>query len=249
MTPLEIATLLTRDMLQKAGVREWEESQVRADIVTAAVEMAANLAGAFEANMATSKLLLDEMDGTPEQIVFADHATDFSAPTAANDLRITTDGSNELDVQLDLTSVANAAARQSAKFDFGAIRAPAYAVRCAFEIAPTPTAGNTIDLYMNFSQSATAATANMGGTSGSDAEYTGYSSNLSASLKHLVYIGSFVCTAQATTTIQIGSAGEFTPLGRYGSLVVVNNSGAALHSDAAEMNIVFDPVFTQAQAA
>src|SRR3990172_401487 len=79
-----------------------------------------------------AKILYTEMDGTPEQICFADHAGDFS-PTAANNLQFSTPTT----CQLSLANVADAAARQSTKVDLGADRAPAYQVRAAFELAAT----------------------------------------------------------------------------------------------------------------
>lgn len=191
-------------------------------------------------------ILVREMNGTPKQICFADHATDF-APTAANDLRKTTDGSQETDCQIIIESVANNAARQSAKVDLGANRAEWYAVKAALEFAATPTAGNTVELWWFPSHSATAGTGNAGGVSGSDSAYTGYSSNLAASVLQGKLIGIFICTAQITTTVQIAECGVFAPTGRYGSLVVYNKSGAAMHSDSVEHNIVFDPIVTQIQ--
>src|SRR3972149_3808402 len=82
-----------------------------------------------------NKILLDEQNGTPKQICFRD-VTDFG-PAAANDLRV---GTPTL-VQLDMTSVADAAYRQSTKVDLGAVRAPAYAVRAALEFAAGGVAG------------------------------------------------------------------------------------------------------------
>jgi hypothetical protein len=197
--------------------------------------------------MAT-KTLITPMDGTPEQIVFADHATDFS-PTAANDLRVTTDGSNELDVQLDLTSLADGAARQSAKFDLGSKWAEKYLMRAAFEMAATPTAGNSIGLYFGWSQASAAATANTAALTGSDAAYSGYSSNLAASVKQLDGPYLFTCTAQATGTIQVGVIGILYPPSRYGIVVVKNDSNAAFHSDAVESHIVLDPIVREFQDA
>lgn len=147
------------------------------------------------------------------------------------------------DATLTLTSLAaSPAARQSNKLDLGATRAPSYLVKAAFEIAATPTAGNTIDLYWAPSSSGTAATDNPGGVSGSDSAYTGYSSNLTDSLKQLQFIGSFVCTAQATSTVQKAIVGRFSPLHRYGTLVVVNNSGASLHSSPTNMEVILSPI-------
>lgn len=146
------------------------------------------------------------------------------------------------DAAITLTSLANGSGRQSVKLDLGATRAAQYRVKAAFEIAATPTAGATIDLYWAPSTSGTAGTDNPANVTGADAAYAGYSSNLTASIKQLVYIGSFVCTTQATSTVQAAIVGSFNPQLRYGSLVVVNNSGAALHSSATNMNVTIIPV-------
>ena len=87
-----------------------------------------------------NKVLIQELDGTPAQITFADFAGDFS-PTAANDLRHAS--ATDTEAQLSLASVADGAARQSAKVDLGENRAPEYQVRAAFEMAATPTAGSS----------------------------------------------------------------------------------------------------------
>ena len=193
-----------------------------------------------------TKFLLTPMDGTPEQIVFADHAGDF-APTGANDLRITTDGTNELDVQMALAGIANNTYWQSAKFDWGAHWALGYRARLAIELAATPTDGNTIRVYHAPSHSATAGTGNAGGVSGSSAAYTGYSANAANSVKQLDLISVFVVTAQATATVQILEGWRFTPPDRYGSIVLHNNSGAAVHSDDVECNLVFNPLLPEFQ--
>src|SRR3989304_93606 len=130
-----------------------------------------------------NKILLDEQNGTPKQICFRD-VTDFG-PAAANDLRV---GTPTL-VQLDMTSVADAAYRQSTKVDLGAVRAPAYAVRAALEFAAGVVAGEIMDFWWAPSGSATAGTANAGGVSGADGAYTGYSSNAAASVRPLEHIG------------------------------------------------------------
>lgn len=182
---------------------------------------------------------LQEQATAPIQISFKSAAY---SPTAANDLRKGTPTA----VAITMTGVASAAARQSAKFDFGASRAQRYSVRAAIELAATPTAGATVDIYLAPSSSATAATGNAGAVSGSDAAYSGYSSNISASVKQLIPIGVFVCTAQATATVQVAECGEFTPPERYGSLVVVNSSSAAIHSDDQEFLIVLDPIVPEA---
>jgi hypothetical protein len=146
------------------------------------------------------------------------------------------------DAAITLASLANAAARQSVKLDLGATRSEWYDAFVDVEIAATPTAGATIDLYWAPSSSATAATDNGANVTGTDAAYAGYSSNLTASLPQLQYIGSLVTTAQATSTVQKGWAGRFSPAQRYGSLVYVNNSGAALHSTDTNQQVRLAPL-------
>lgn len=195
-----------------------------------------------------NKVLVRAMNGTPKQICFANHGGDF-APDGQTDLRITTDGSQETDCQLDLTSLANGSYAQSDKVDLGDPRAAAYKVRAALEFAATPTAGNTLEFYWAPSHKSTAdpADGNPGNVSGTDSGYTGYSSNADASVKQLDYIGTFTVTAQATATIQVAEVGILCPTERYGSLVVKNGSGAAMHSDAVEMSVVFDPIVDEIQ--
>jgi hypothetical protein len=179
--------------------------------------------------------------GTNASFRFRD-ATDFS-PSANS---VITEGT-PTDVQIDCTSLADDAARQSAKADLGANRAPGFWVRMAVEIAATPTAGMTIDLFWAPSSSGTAAVGNPGAVTGSDAAYSGYSSNLDDSLAQLIRVGTMFVTAQATATVQIAECGYFRPPTRYGSLVVYNRTGAAFHSDMAEFAVVFQPDLPQLQ--
>jgi hypothetical protein len=193
----------------------------------------------------TNKLLITQADGTPKSLVFGDHATDFS-PTAANDLRDATAG-NRTNVQIITTSLADGAARQSAKGDLGTDFAQAYNVRGAIEFAATPVTGDIVEFYWAPSQASTAANANPGGVAGADSAYAGYSANLSESVLQLEYIGAFVVTVQVTTTVQIAEIGVFSPTERYGTLVIKNESAAAFHSDDVETHIVFDPIVPEVQ--
>ena len=189
-----------------------------------------------------NKILVSEMDGTPEQISFADHAGDFS-PTVANDLQFST----PTEVQLALTGLADTNAVQSDKVDLGAERAQTYKVRVAFEMAATPTAGDVIELYWASSSSPTGGIGNAGGVTGTASAYAGYSSNLVDSVKQLDLIGVFVCTVQATANVQIAEISLFDPSERYGTLVVKNESNAAFHSDDVESHVVFDPIVIEVQ--
>jgi len=151
------------------------------------------------------------------------------------------------DATMTLASLANAAARQGVKLDLAnAIgnntRAELYDVYLDIEMAATPTAGNTIDIYWAPSANATAATDNPANITGADAAYAGYSSNLTASLPQLQYAGSLVLTTQVTSTVQKGYVGRFSPAHRYGSPVVVNNGGSATHSSDSNFQLRMVPV-------
>lgn len=205
-------------LLQKSGATEWNNAEARAQLIAAANEIIEGI----------GTMALPDY-------VRLENATAKVFRNSGGDAAIT------------LASLANgngttAGARQSVKLDLGATRAKRYRVKATFEIAATPTAGNVIDLYWSPSSSATAGTDNAGGASGADAAYTGYSSNNLASLKQCIYIGSFICTAQATATVQQAFVGgTFTPPERYGSLIVYNASGAALHNTETNQAITLIP--------
>jgi hypothetical protein len=178
---------------------------------------------------------LVQKTGTP-QISFADHPL---TPSTANVLEVGT----PTDVQITLANLSNGAARQSNQVDLGATRAAKYNVIACLEFAVAPTVGAIVELYWAPSGNSTAANGNPGGVSGSDAAYTGDSSNLDDAVKQLYYIGPFVCTeVEDTEGQQIADIGILTPKERYGTLVVKNESGQALHSDDVEMNVVFNPI-------
>lgn len=195
-----------------------------------------------------TKLLVTEQDGTPQQIVFGNHAGDFS-PTAANDLRISTDGSNETDVELVLLNLVDAAAAQSAKADLGANRADSYRVRACIEMqVAVATAGEVVQFYWSESSSATAGTGNDGGCSGVAAAYSGYSADLVDSVKQLTLIGVLTMTDDAVDSVQIGKVGILSPGERYGSLVVKNEAGQTIcDTDDIESVVVFDPIVPESQ--
>ncbi len=141
-----------------------------------------------------------------------------------------------------LTSVANAAYRQSDKIDFGVTAAMCWAVYLDGEWAATPTAGNTADLFANPSSSATQATDNRANCTGADGAYTGYSSDAAASVKQLQFVGSGVLAARATATVQKIFIGYFFPVARYNSFVLLNGAGSAFHSNGANIVLTFVPI-------
>jgi hypothetical protein len=167
-------------------------------------------------------------------IVLAD-ATDFD-----NDPADDTD-------QIDLTSLANAGARQSDQIDFGATRAARYNVACSFEVDVAPASGAVIDVYFAPSIDSTAATENPGGVTGSDGAYTGTAGDsLADSLKQLDYIGSVICTADADPVMQNQNF-VYAPHTRYGTLVVFNQSGQAFVADATHHYVIFEPIIDEIQ--
>ncbi len=163
----------------------------------------------------------------------------FRVQTGASEITVKNSGGT---AAISLASVSNGAARQSAKIDFGASRARRYLCVVEAELAATPTAGNALELYMGWSNSGTAGTDNPAGLSGSDAAYTGQSSNLDASVKQLAYLGDAVVSALATTTVQRITVGIVEARTRYGCLAVYNKSGAAFHSTNTNQAIRFIPI-------
>lgn len=174
------------------------------------------------------------------QIVFADHAGDFS-PTDANDLRQGT----PVNVQLITASLADVAARESAKVDLGATRARQYSVIAALELAATPTTGEVMEFYWCASPDAIAANGNPGYCSGSDAAFTGTPATLVEAVKQLIFIGTLICSADAI--VQIQNVSVFSPPERHGILVIKNEAGAAFHADDVETHIVMNPIVDEVQ--
>ena len=143
--------------------------------------------------------------------------------------------------QIDLTSLADAGARQSAKIDLAvsaALMAARYDVDVSLEFAVAPADDTFVDIYVGFSHHATVGTGNPGGLSGVDAAYSGTTgSTLDESLLQLRHIGRFFPTNDATAVVLQQQIGSFVAEGRYAMFVIDNSSGQALHSDAVEMAI------------
>lgn len=149
--------------------------------------------------------------------------------------------------QIDLTDLADGAARQGAKADLGATRADRYTVTFCVEMAVAPASGATVDLYWAASPHATAATMNPGGCTGADAAYTGTAGDsLDDSLNQLIPIGSIYLTSDADPVLQSMPFTLFPP-SRYGMPVVDNNGGQAMHSDAIECFVTLTPIVSELQ--
>lgn len=176
-------------------------------------------------------------------IVWAD-TTDYSSTITG---RVRTHG-------LDLTSVAAAAAHQGAKADFGVTRAQLYRVYVGIEFvaASGVLSGEAVSFWHAGSPSSTAGNANPGGTSGTDAAYTGTAGDsLADSIKQLQFIGNLWTTSDNTTIVQYETIGYLpgAAIERYGMPVVFNESTGALVGDAVEMLVAYIPVNDDIQEA
>ncbi len=154
--------------------------------------------------------------------------------------------------QMNMTSLADGAARQSDQFDFGELTdvgewSEVYDVSCSFEVDVAPVSGEIIEVYLAPSVNSDAALDNPGGVSGSDSAYTGTAGDsLVDSLKQLDFIGAVVCTSDADPVMQT-QAFAYSPHARYGTLVVVNNSGEAFVGDAIHHYVIFTPIVPEIQ--
>ena len=177
------------------------------------------------------------------QLSFKNNAA-FAPASATTNLEAGT----PTDVEISLASVADTAARESAKADLGANRAEWYSVEAAFEFAATPVSGDVVELYWAPSPSGTAANANPMNIDGADAAAPSGIGTLAELVRVCQFIGTFICTDDATTAIQVGHVGVFSPAERYGILIVKNESGAAFHSDNVEIHVVFNPILRNVAA-
>lgn len=182
--------------------------------------------------MATNQVL--QISGTP--IVWAD-TTDYSS----------TNSGYTRTAQIDLTSLANGAARQGDKVDFGATRAARYAVFVGVELDVAPTAGTVVEFWLSNSFSATAATGNDGGASGADGAYKAGEED-EWKVQNL-FLGAISLTNDAATTVQRAFVGFVSVPNRYGSPIVVNKAGQAFEGDAVEMYIALVPIIDDIAAA
>lgn len=163
----------------------------------------------------------------------------------------TTLGTYAAAYDIDCTSLSAGAARQSIKADLGNPRAPQFAVDMTWEPATDPAAGGYMSLYWSHSQSGTAGTDNIGYATGADGAYAAaLGMSLTDQLLQLQFIGAVVAgVANDADGVQIARVGIFTPMARYGQLIVVNNMSVALHSDSVEFAVRFMPIFDDIQAA
>lgn len=223
----KIATTIAVELIRKSGVREWANPEARAAIIATALEFA---------------YAFDNFPGYPGGPMAITATFRNQIGTAK------TWKSSGGDAAITLASLANGSYRQGAKLDLGATFAAAYAVFLDTEHAATPTAGNSCDVWMAPSSSATAGTDNGGNVSGTDAAYSGYSSDAANSVPQLQFIGSMFMAARATTTVQKGFVGIYRPTQRYVSPVILNGAGSAFHSSDSNCQLRLVPLEGTAEA-
>lgn len=213
-------------LVAKSGVREWEQPVSNQALWMAAIDAADGLLG----------ITSEPIEGGGIVAL-----PDFFKTSEGTAKTIRNSGGT---AAIMLASLANgngtsAGGRQAATLDMGTNWAQRWRLECNFELAATPTAGNAINLFGGWHSSTGAGDGN---TSGTDAAYTGYSNNIDASTKQLEFLGSHICTAQATSTVQKSLVGVIFPKGRYLNLVVDNRSGAAFHSTDTNQVITLTPL-------
>jgi len=134
-----------------------------------------------------------------------------------------------------IDNVANGIWHQSVKIDLGlgnALWGARFRIAAGIEwITTAPTAGNTVDFYIGYSDNSVVGDDNPGNLSGADAVYNGYGAaavDAAEAAKQLIYVGSLVCTADIDT--QVAEIGIISPLGRYACLVIDNESGQTINA-------------------
>lgn len=151
------------------------------------------------------------------------------------------------DYGLSLESLATGNAAQGAKGDLGATRAAQFTAELFLETgAAAPASGVTYDIYWAPSNNATAGSENPGGTSGTDAAYTGTAGDSVAdSVAQLQFLGSLVCTSDAQVIQQ--QSFTLSPPTRYGMPVIVNNSAQTSETNDDEHKFVLTPIIDEIQ--
>lgn len=194
--------------------------------------------------MATNQILVkDAASAAVKQISFATHASYVA--TTNNVIEVGT----PTEVEMSLLNLADGAAVQSTKADLGAVRARLYTVTCCIEFqVAAPTTGTNMQFYWAASGQSGAAVGNPGYATGADGAYTGTPATLAEGLDQLLFIGQLIVSADLE--FQITDAGVFSPVHRYGSLIVTNDTGqTACDTDIVESAIVLTPIVDDIAAA
>lgn len=137
---------------------------------------------------------------------------------------------------------------QSIKVDLGATRAQQMLVRLQTAFTTAPTAGGAVEVYVGFSSQSTAASGNVAALSGADTAYTGYGNDVSQAKRQLTFVGVLSASVTTSTTVpQICDVGTFTPMDRYGQIVVVNTATQPLSTSTTLHAVTIYPLIDEVQ--
>ncbi len=181
-------------------------------------------------------------------VPFLFHSSAHS-PTAINDLTSQTPTTVDLTLDEGGTGLADTEAINSDQVDLGATRAPQYAVKAALEWFAAITAGAVVEFYWSWSDNSVVTDGNSGKPDGVDGAWTGDGGGtVQETVRQLQFIGVFSTTD--LLGVQIADVGVFSPLARYGQMIVVNESGTLLcGTDDIESAVLMSPVYPDIQAA
>ncbi len=104
----------------------------------------------------------------------------------------------------------------------------------------SPAAGAEVQLWLSFSNSATAATNNAGTSTGADSNLA----NLDL-LPQMLFAGSLICSSSVTTGIQFAYIGPVAPLDAYFSPVIYNATAVAFDATALHTTLTMIPYWRQ----
>ena len=146
-----------------------------------------------------------------------------------------------VDSGITLAGLASDGYRQTAKgADLTVNRDISYNVELSAAMATGPT-GGTLDLYVAFSENATAGTGNHADLTGTDTVYAAGADGV----KQMLFVGSLVM--QAISTVQRGEIGKIQPTGRYPLWVVHNNTNQSMEAVGANCAIKLTAIVHEIQ--
>ncbi len=110
------------------------------------------------------------------------------------------------------------------------------------QMVSAPTAGKEVDLYLGFSDSATAGTDNPGGLTGTDA--AGPNADV---FGQLVFAGAVVLSNNLSTGVQLAYMAKTPPLDAYVCPVIVNNADVNFDATALHTILTMVPYWREQQ--
>jgi hypothetical protein len=172
-------------------------------------------------------------------------ANTYAPLVAGTPLVWTTSGGDKV---ITGTSLANAAARQGDKSaTLVDASSPAKGLPAFLEIVvetkvqSAPTDGLTVDLFLGFSNNATAGTNNPAGLTGAD----GTLASPASVTPQLTFVGSIICSNAIGTGIQRQDSMFVAPKDAYVIPVLVNSSGQTISATGTDTKITITPWYQQ----